>query len=182
MYPGQQALPAFPATVYNHSYATYPYSGSGLQGPFYDNDFGTPPGNCRAKYGAAPDSAAALAAGTTPFTSASVYGYTNGNVNQSMNIWDGNLAHAPGPYGGNASPGYYYATGGTPGSGNNDGLRYFYDPYSMPSVNTNTAFTAFTDLVANISAVTAGSYPISQPLYGPTTFANAHALLFACDL
>jgi len=155
-----------PKTVYNHNYATYPFFGIGLQGPFYDNYFGTPPGNCRAKYGAAPDSAASKTPG---FISGATYGYTSGNVNQSMNIWDGNLAHAPGPYGGNPSPGYYYATTGTPGSGNSDGLRYFYDPYSMPSVNTNANFTAFTDLVANLVSFT---YPATQPIYGPATFSG----------
>jgi len=159
-----------PSTVYNNSYTTAAYNppGGGFQGPYFDNDFGTPPGNCRVKYGAAPDSAANNTAG---FKSGATYGYTSGNVNQSMNIWDGVSGHEPGPYGGNASPGYYYATSGTASSGNNDTLKYYYDPYSMPSVNTNANYTAFTDLVANITSL---NYPVTQPLYGPSTFSAAN--------
>jgi len=164
--PWPAASAALPNTVYNHNYTTAPYSGSGFQGPYFDNDFGTPPGNCRVKYGAAPDSAANNTAG---FKSSATYGYTSGNVNQSMNIWDGVSGHEPGPYSGNASPGYYYATSGTASSGNYDSLKYYYDPYSMPSVNTNANYTAFTDLVANITSLT---YPVTQPLYGPTTFSG----------
>lgn len=37
--------------TYNYSFTTVPVSGSGFQGPYYDNHYGTPPGNCRVKYG-----------------------------------------------------------------------------------------------------------------------------------
>jgi len=171
--PWPAGSPNLPSTVYNHNYATYPSRGSGFQGPYFDNFVATPPGNCRVKYGAAPDSAASNKPG---FISSAKYGYTSGNANQSMNIWDGVPGHEPGPYGGNPSPGYYYyAASGTPGSTNNDGLTYYYDPYSMPSVNTNTNFTAFTDLVANITPI---SPPVTQPLYGPATFIGSNNFTF----
>ncbi len=163
--------PAGIAGTPNSVNTCYPNNGAlGFQGPYYDNDFGTPPGNCPVKYGFG-----------TPSASGGIYGVTAGSTAatsvQSMNIWDNTSAHAPGP--GN-SPGYrYYVPPNNPANAapNNthDGNLYFYDPYSIPTLYSGNAYTPFTDLVANITPVnytTAGSTitPPTQPLYGTSPF------------
>ena len=147
--------------VYNSSYTTYPASGSGFAGPYSDNYFGTPPGNCRVKYGWAPSGA----------TYGGQAGGDISDVTKSMNIFNTAAPnYAPGL---GTSPGYYYYPNGPTsanGSANpNDGNLYFYDPYSMPQANTNTSYAAFTDLVANITSL---NFPVNQPLYGPATFSG----------
>ncbi len=132
--------------TYNSSYTSYPVTGSGFQGPYYDNYFGTPPGNCRVKYGL-----------PVPYNPASPITYAYGGnlaANKStatsvMNVWNATSTLCPGP---TFSPGYYYYPTGPTNA--NDGNVYFYDPYSMPMMNTNASYTAFTDLVANITSIT----------------------------
>jgi Flp pilus assembly protein TadG len=155
------------AATYNQTYTTYPIipGTPNFQGPYYDNYYGTPPGNCRVKYG--PCAAGSSYGGNLAANTAS--------ATKVMNIWDGvSTTQRPGP---GTSPGYYYypngygntsAGAGVSGQGD-DSNSYFYDPYSMPKQNTNTTYTAFTDLVANITAITP---PVTQPYYGPTPFAS----------
>ncbi len=137
---------------YNYNYISYGNNGvNSFQGPYYDNDFGTPPGNCTVKYGAAAVGA--------------VYGTTSGSPSPrtSLNTWDNIAAHAPGP---GASPGYRYYPSGPPPANNHDGNLYFYDPYSMPGLYSGTSYTPFTDLVANLTT------PGTQPIYGSSPFSG----------
>ncbi len=141
--------------AYNAAYKTYPINGNGFQGPYYDNYFGTPPGNCPVKYGSAP-SGASYGGQVAPDIT---------NPLKSLNSMAGNsAAQLPGP---SYSPGYYYYPTGP--ANPNDGNIYFYDPYSMPARCTSNKVVAFTDMVANISSVTP---PVTQPNYGPATFSS----------
>jgi len=143
------------AGAYNAAYKTYPINGSGFQGPYYDNYFGTPPGNCTVKYGSAP-SGASYGGQVAPDIT---------NPLKSLNSMVGNTAaQLPGP---GYSPGYYYYPTGA--ANPNDGNIYFYDPYSMPARCTSNKVVAFTDMVANITSITP---PVTQPAYGPGTFTS----------
>ena len=139
---------------------SYPFSNGGVAinytalnfpGPFYDNDFGTPPGNCPYKYG----------------TKQSISGWSGVG---GVTCWDGNATHGWGPGAPTGYTGFYNAAFGVAGSGC-DGNRYFYDPNAMPSPYSGGAYAPFTDMVVNLVNL---SFPLSQPITQPTTFAAAN--------
>jgi len=142
------AMRAYCAAPYlANSYPVNASPNGQFQGPYYDNDFGTPPGNCALKYGN--QQASAVPKG--------LWG--------TGNVWDGNAIHGWGP---DFSPGYYNASisnnNPPPPLGNGwDGNTYFYDPNAMPPPYNGSSCTPFTDLVVNLVNV---NYPSTQPLDG----------------
>jgi hypothetical protein len=120
-------------------------SSGAFVGPLFDNDFGTPPGNCELKYGAYTAKMA-----SAPWAISGVQG------------WDGTVPHGWGPAAPYQFTGYY--NGAT-----SDGNRYFYDPNAMPVPYTGNTYAPFTDLVVNLLnfdfSTTSTTNPyVNQPL------------------
>ncbi len=135
-------------------------------GPFYDNDFGTPPGNCPVKYGPAQTANASI----NPAAISNVWSSWNASGTGTMWSQVPEYIYSPGFY--------YYGGAGTTitASSTSDGNIYYFDPYSMPQAYANSAnssYTAFTDLVANIAPPqnpTGTALPLNQPFYGSSTY------------
>jgi len=139
--PAQAPFASYPWP--NGTAVNYNSNGTNFPGPFYDNDFGTPPGNCELKYGTKQDLSI----------------WSTGGVGYPS-CWDGNLAHGWGPGAPAGFTGFYNAAKGTPQCDTN---RYFYDPNSMPSLYSGS-YTPFTDMVVNLENL---SFPLSQPTPAP---------------